>query len=286
MTIEVPSWTLTELDLMRVGLAFVALKSLMGMQTLRPTGTPPYPMGVARFVPLGWAASRSVARWMQYCAYVAALCYVADLLVTVALLLLTAVLVIEVTFRSSYGSVNHGDHLVAIVLMAQSAATVLWNAAERWSWDLGSLMADSQAATAAWWSVQAIVAVYFTSGLSKLINTRGRWISRSPMLLLSSYARVDTDRMMGEGSWGESGGSASLVSWLFTRPTITQCVFAGGLFVELVAPAGLYGETALLVMGLALIALHAANGLLLGLPFREWQLLVLVFLVNVPQIFR
>jgi hypothetical protein len=286
MSVEVPSWSTTELDVMRIGLGFAVIKFFTGIQFFRPAGALPYPVGIARVVDLRWAAHLSVARWIQRGAYVAALCYAADLLVSPALVFLTAAVVVEVSFRSSYGSVNHLFHLLAVVLTAQTAATALWNVAARWNWDLGALLAESQAATAAWWAVQAIIAVYFTSGLSKLINTRGRWIHRSPMLLLSTYARVDTDRMLGEGSWGESGGSTAVVSWLFDRLTITQFVFAGGLFVELTAPIGLLGETALMIVGLSLIALHMGNGLLLGLPFREFQLLVLVYLVNVPQFLR
>jgi hypothetical protein len=286
MSVQVPSWSTTELDVMRIGLGFVVIKFFTGIQYFRPAGELPYPVGIARVVDLRWAAPRSVARWIQYGAYAAALCYAADLLVSLALLFLTAAVIVEVSFRSSYGSVNHGFHLLAIVLSAQTAATALWNAAARWNWDLGQLLAESQKATAAWWAVQAIIAVYFTSGLSKLINTRGRWIHRSPMLLLSTYARVDTDRMLGEDSWGESGDSAAVVSWLFERPTITQIVFAAGLFVELTTPIGLLGETVLMIVGLSLIALHMGNGLLLGLPFREYQLLVLIYLVNVPQLFR
>ena len=34
-------------------------------------------------------------------------------------------------------------------------------------------MLDFRDATAAWWTVQVIVAVYFTSGIVKLINTAG-----------------------------------------------------------------------------------------------------------------
>jgi hypothetical protein len=92
--------------------------------------------------------------------------------------------------------------------------------------------------------------------------------------------------MMGKRSWGQSGESAALVSWLFERPAVTQWVFAAGLLIELTAPLGVLGETALLLVGLALIALHKGNELLLGLPFPEYQLLVLVFLVNLPQFFR
>jgi hypothetical protein len=286
MSLRVPSWSATELDVMRVGLGFVVIKTFTGIEFFRPTGSLPHPVGVARAVDLSWVASRAAARWLQYGAYAAALCYAADLLVPFALLFLSAATIIEVTFRSSYGSVNHGQHLLAVVLTAQTVAALLWNAASHWGWDLGALLAHSQQTTVAWWTVQTIIAVYFTSGLAKLINTRGGWIQRSPMLLLSSYARVETDRMMGDRSWERSNESAALVSWLFERPAITQCVFAAGLLIELTAPIGLFGEPVLVLVGLALIALHIGNQLLLGLPFPEYQLLVLVYLVNVPQLFR
>ena len=78
-----------------------------------------------------------------------------------------------------------------------------------------------------------------------------------------------------------------LVAWLLAAgPVIARVVFAAGLLVELSSPVGLAGETALLVVGLALLALHRANGRLLGLPFPQYQLLVLVYLVNVPRLFR
>jgi len=286
VSLRVPSWSTTELDVMRVGLGFVVIKSFSGIQFFRPTGELRHPVGIARGVDLKWLASRSAVRWLQYGAYAAALCYAAELLVPLALLFLTSAIIVEVTYRSSFGSVNHGYHLLAIVLTAQTAATMLWNAAAHWGWDLGAVLAGSQQATAAWWTVQVIIAVYFTSGLAKLINTRGRWVQRSPMLLLSSYARIETDRMMGERSWGQSGESPALVSWLFERPAVTQCVFAVGLLIELTTPIGVFGEPVLVLVGLALLALHKGNELLLGLPFPEFQLLVFVYLVNVPQLFR
>jgi hypothetical protein len=286
VNLRAPAWSPTELDLMRVGLGFVVITSFRGIEFFRPSGELSHPVGVARVLDLRWVASRTAARWFQYATSAAALCYAADLLVPFVLVVLTAVTVVELTFQSSDGSVNHGHHLLAIVLTVQTGSVALWNAAAHWHWDLGGVLGQSQQATMAWWTVQTIVAVYFTSGVVKLINTRGRWIARSRRLLLSSYARVDTDRMMGEHSWGQSGESAALVAWLFQRPLIAQCVFGAGLLIELTAPLGLLDEHVLLVVGLALLALHAGNRLLLGLPFPEYQLLVLVYLVNVPQLFR
>jgi hypothetical protein len=287
MSLRVPSWSATELDVIRIGLGLVVIKTFSRIQFYRPTGKPAYPVGIARVVDLRWAASRSAVRGMQYGAYAAALCYAAELLVPVALVYLALATVIEVTFQSSHGSVNHGDHLLAVVLTAQAAAVVVWNAAERWNWDLGSVLGESQQATATWWAVQAIAAVYFTSGLSKLINTSARWIGRSPMLLLAAFGRIETDRMTGRPpSPQTSARSEALISWLFDRPVVAQCLFAIGLCVELAAPIGLLGETLLMCMGLALIALHRGNRLLLRLPFPEYQLLVFIYLVNVPRVLR
>ena len=57
--------------------------------------------------------------------------------------------------------------------------------------------------------------------------------------------------------------------------------------VELTAPLGLLGETVLLVVGAGVDRPSPGqHRLLLGLPFPEYQLLVLVYLVNVPQILR
>jgi hypothetical protein len=271
---------------MRIGLGFVVIITFGKTQFFRPTGAMTSPVGIARVVDLRWAGSRAGLRWIQFCAYAATLFYVADLLVPLALLILSAAIIVDVTFRSSYGAVNHGHALLAMVLTAQTAGIVVWHAAERWGWDLGEVLARSEDTTAAWWAVQAILAVYLTSGLSKLIKTRCRWIQRSPGLLLAAHARVETDRQMGDASWGASGKSVALVAWLSERSTITRCVFAAGLLIELTSPIGLWGETALMYVGLGLIALHLANGRLLGLPFVEYQLLVLTYLVNVPQLMR
>jgi hypothetical protein len=193
-------------------------------------------------------------------------------------------MVLDLTFRESHGSINHGDDLLAIVLTVQAVAVLVWNAAVQWHWHIGRFLAGSQDATLAWWTVEAIVAVYFTSGLIKLINTRGRWIERSPGLLLEPFARADTDVAWGRRTGGRWSRSRSSTNWLLERPQIARVTFAIGLCVELVAPVGLIGKTALLLVGLALLGLHRANAQLLGLPFTDYQLLVLAYLVNIPWV--
>jgi hypothetical protein len=275
---------------MRIGLGFVVIRTFSRMLVFRPPQSLRHPVGIARVVDLRFVASRSVARWMQYGAYAAALCYAADLLVPFALAYLAVALIVETTYRSSDGSVDHGDHLLAIVLTAQAAATVVWNAADQWNWDLGALLADSQQATAVWWSIQAVAALYFTSGLAKLTNTGGRWIGRSRTLLLAGYGRAETERMTAKAANSREAArirnAERVISALSNRLVLAQCAFAAGLIIELASPIGLLGETILMVTGLGLIALHVGNQVLLRLPFPEYQLLVLIYFVNVPRLFR
>jgi hypothetical protein len=282
MSIEVPSWSGGALDVMRIGLGYVVLLMTAKMQFLRPSGEPSKPVGIARFIDLQWMSSQTGARVLRYGAYLATLCYAAELLVPFALLYLSAALLLDATFRSSFGSVNHGAHLLLVVLIAQTLAVAVWNAADRFDWDFGVVVAGSQQATAAWWSVQVIVAVYVTSGMAKLVETNGRWIYRSPGVLLAARSRVDTDQQMGLGRRQLADRSAPIVGWLSDRPTVARIVFATGLLIELASPIGLLDENALVAVGLALIMLHMANGRMLGLPFSEYQLLVLTFLVVPP----
>ena len=90
---------------------------------------------------------------------------------------------------------------------------------------------------------------------------------------------------MGPGRRRLADRSGPVVAWLFGRPGIARAVFAAGLVVELASPAGMFGATALLLVGLALLALHFANARMLGLPFPEYQLLVVTFFVA-PWWFR
>jgi hypothetical protein len=282
VTITPPHYTGLELDVMRAGFALAVLWSLDGLRIFGAQGGRTRPVGLARWVDLRWLAGR----WqlLQTGTYVALLAYVLDRAVPWALLYLALFLVLQVTAVSSDGSVNHGDHLVTIVAVSQLAAVVLWNATGGED-DLGGWLGPSQASTAAWWSVQAIVAVYFTSGLTKAVDTRGRWIRQSPGLLVAAVARLETAGAMGAGHHERRAGRAArLIDLLVVRPGIARAVFGAGLLVELVAPLALLGDEPRAAVGVALLALHAANGLVLLLPFPTYQVLVLAYLVNVPQL--
>jgi len=283
--ISVPSWSPDAFTAMRLGFAFVVLGSIARLQFFRPRGRPTAPVGLARIVDLSWMSGPVMFTWSQRAMYAAVVCYAADVLTVYALPVLTIAFLLELTYRSSYGAVNHGHHVVCVVLVAMLAGVLTWNAASAFNWDLSPLTADSQNATAAWWAIQAVLAMYFTSGLQKVIASGGAWIRVSPNLLLSVQRSAHLSRLRGGPRQSAEERSERLSSHLIGRRSLVRFVFALGLLVELVAPIGLFGEYVLLAVGIGLIALHLANAALLTIRFDVWALVVLVFFV-IPPFFR
>jgi hypothetical protein len=283
MTVDPPSLSPLELDVMRLALGLGLLWTLTSVRQLPFNPQLAYPIGLARVVDLRFLTRY---RWLQdRAADVAMLAYVVDRGTTWALLFLSAYLVLRVTAGSSDGSVNHGDHLVVIVTVAQLAAVVVWNIADRWDLDLGGWLAATRGETAVWWSAQVIAAAYFTSGISKLVYSGGTWIQRSPGLLASARAHLDLIRVQPSMSRMRNVARAErLIDRLQANIGVARLLFASGLVVELAAPLGLLDENVLLVVGIGLLALHQSNRLLLGLPFSTYQILVLGFFVNVPRL--
>lgn len=283
MSVQPPDYAGVELDVMRAAFGLAVLYTLEGLRVFAPSGGRSAPVGLARVLDLRRLASRQLL--LHRGAQVAVLAYVLDRGTVWALLYLSAFLVLQVTAGSSDGSVNHGNHLVTIVAVAQLAAVFLWNASADRGWDIDDLVARDRNATAAWWSVQAIVAVYFTSGLAKITHSGTSWIQRSPGLLVIATARLDTTGSMGSALHLENARRAKqLIERLLPHPGFARLFFAGGLLVELATPLGLLSEDALAAVGIALLALHYANLRLLSLPFPSYQIIVVGYLVNVPRL--
>ncbi len=283
MSLDIPNWSATELDLMRIGLGLTTVWAFMTAAALRPDSGQLAPVGIARFVNIGWMGSRQIFRFVQFVACAAALFFAADMATPYAVSVMAVAMLINVTFVSSQGSVNHGSHLLLIVLLAEASgygAHALFAESDK----AEETLFASTSATASWWAIQAIAAAYFASGLTKLVNSRGRWVQNSPGLLMDALSRQETWALLGSQPPKVLERAANVTDFLLRHIRIAQMLFAAGLLIELSAPLGLCGVGILALVGIGLIALHMANGLLLGLSFPLYQLLVLTFYVNPAQL--
>lgn len=259
--IEFPSWTPTELAWMRVLL--VAALLVLGRPE-RPASLSA-PVGVARFLPLdrvvGW-------RYFDRVHMVMAVLFAARLADPLAGLGLALLTLAAVTAAASEGAVNHGRHLLLLVIGCHAVFDTLL-----WIDDTFDLDLDVQPDRAAAWSVQAIVAMYFAAGVSKAVNSGGSWVDRSQNLQLVVVRR----------SYLSPGSATTLTARFDTmagsRPRVLALAAAGGLLVEVASPLALVHPVAMFVTGLALIAVHIFNGLFLRLSFTLNQAIIATFMV-------
>lgn len=281
MIFDPPAWSGYELDAMRVLLALVMLTQAWPWEQ---ASTQDVPIGVARLLDLTWLARPAVRRWSRWSSDLAVLLYVGGWAPMWALLWLSLVFGLTMTLKYSSGMVSHGHHLVAVTLVAQAAAHVTWELGEELDADLGRLVLGSADATAVWWTVQAIAAAYFVSGVTKVARSSLLWSWDSPALLLHLVSRSEMARHEFHATDRARSISRAAAEWLVQRPAVTRVMFSAGLLVELAAPLGLVNRTTLVVAGGAFLALHFVNGVVLLTRFRLFELIVLIYFVNVPYL--
>jgi hypothetical protein len=241
----------------------------------------PHPVGLARCCDLSFLGRPAVYARCRMAAYAALLLYAVGLervLSTSCLFLFCAAVG---ALRNSQGAVVHSKQIVSLVLLVQAVRYL--SAAMDALWQGRSVFAAAAAADgdAVFWSQQAILATYFTAGLSKMLRSRGRWlrqVARIPLQILKTSEQFHHNELQPISLPRRT----RLAEWLLRRPAATRAIFGLGLAVELAAPLFLLSETALLLGGALLFAFHRLSALLLRLHFAEAQVLVLVYLVNLP----
>ena len=268
-----------ELALIRGGLAYLLSRYYLDCRLKYDRQT--RPVGLARFVDLTGLASPVVQRRLNLLARVALVFYVIGIGMPLVTALLCLYVVARESLNNSQGAIEHAWNAVAAVLLAQAALygfqafNELFRPGFRFAGGVGY---DRMAL---FWSQQAIAAVYFTAALTKLIESRGAWAWHTPRIAIqivkstrqAYYTRLDP---------GSLEHCESLVRSISRHPHWTRLLLGAGLLVELAAPLFLYNRAASAAGGVLLIAFHLVNRRYMRLPFKEQQLLVGIFFLQVP----
>ena len=69
---------------------------------------------------------------------------------------------------------------------------------------------------------------------------------------------------------------------MISHPLVATAVYAGGFFLELFALVGMRSRAWAAFFGVALVLMHRGIYLIMNLKFVYHELLMLIFLVNVP----
>lgn len=186
------------------------------------------------------------------------------------------------TLRNSQGHIHHGTQMMALTILAITIGYLtgtLRNFKTR-KWRVVSSLEDHRLAYLC--AVQAIAAYYFVAGFSK-IEIRGlkRWITELPNMGLYVDRNGHQQYLAGGGPEAYERSQA-IAGWINEHPLLTTLLFAPGLLVELAAPAALLNRRLAFMFGILLLGFHILVGYVMQLSFPMNELLILIFLVNVP----
>ncbi|HSJ02487.1 MAG TPA: hypothetical protein VK956_08545, partial [Verrucomicrobium sp.] len=182
------------------------------------------------------------------------------------------------TFANSQGFTHHGIQLVTLVLIGQSAVVWWWHIRSRSHPDkplplpLRSYL---------WYYSTGIVGFsYCISALTKIINSKGMWV------LNAKYLCIEIIKSQRLNYYGDLDPTQKLdppiAVWLLQNPLAATALFGSGFFLECFAFAALRDRIWALVIGVSLIAMHQSISWIMELNFHYHELLVLIFLINLP----
>lgn len=266
-----------ELFLIRCGYAYLLYRCLKR----RPKhDAQPMPAGLAHLVDLTWLSRRDVHRRLRLLARIGLCFYIAGIGLPVVTPLLLLYVVARESLNNSQGAIQHAWNAVALVLLVQAGlyGFQTFNAVFRPEFAFPSGATYDQVAL--FWSQQAIIVVYFTAGLYKLVSARA-WLTNAPRMVLqiiktsrqSFYTRLDASHL---------DRSDRVVTQVLRHPHLTRLLLASGLLLELGSPLFLHNRMTQLAGGMLLILFHLLNARYLQLPFREQRLLTGVFFLQIP----
>lgn len=278
-TYQEPRYSNVEEWLMRAGFCVLLY---IGRLKMSPLPGQPSPNGLAHWLDFTFLSDPTVAGVLSWL-FLACLPFYLFRLGDAATLPVLAVLTIASgTLGNSQGAINHGTQIMALVLLAQTAAA-WWSLIRR-----RDLLALGNVVWNEWrrglfveWTKQVIAATYLVTAITKLAQSSGRWIHDVPYIVLQFAKNHD---MAYFNSLREPAAEKSqfLIDLLLAQPNAGRLVFGSGLVLEALAVLALINRWWALGMGVALIAMHETISEVMHLGFVFNKGLLLVFFVNAP----
>jgi len=267
-----------EVFLMRLSLGILFL--WYGLPKIQSIVGQPAPVGLGKFVDFTFLCNPRTALALKVGVVLALILYTFGRFLPLVLPYMLFVALAFGTLYNSQGAIGHSYQPLSLVLLVQ-CALALWAVAARHAHP-GALPEDK----ATYFNreihctKQAIVAVYVTSAITKLIESKGAWLFDLPSIA------VDLQKTQEQYFYDHlTPLPHSLTDVVIQHPNLAYLIFAPGLFLETFAFLALFGRKWALVMGLALVTMHYLIAAVMGLSFKVLAGLVVIYLINIPYWF-
>ena len=254
------------------------------------------PTGIGRFIDLTFLShqveegGKTIRPWeniIRWTVLASLVLYVTGfrLALLVSLTVLTLCSTMVRTLANSQTHTHHGYQIVTLTLLAQ--AMVIWYV-YIWQWrnkrrfepelHLGSYFI--------YYSQGLIAATYVLAAITKIINSKGLWLWNARYIcieLIKSQRSMYYKGLPSKPGFDPAlAGDVTVAVWMLKHPLLTTLMFGAGFFLEVVALIALRNRQWALAIGLSIIAMHQMIMVMMKLTFHNNEILVLIFMVNVP----
>lgn len=267
-----------EMLIMRVGFAWLVWMNFPAaiMNTLQP-----YPNGLAIFMDLTFMADGHVLAPLRAVLLVALVFYSLNLLMLPALGYITFLLIAHGSLDNSQGAINHSFQPLALIALAQFLVVGWMTIRDKIKGRaMPPFLSQENQRLLIHAAKVLLVACYVSSAVTKLDNSDGQWIMRTPNLA-ALIAGTNAKYSLNEGAEPDYF-SVAAPAFIIEHPTLTRVLGASALGLELFAFLALMGRWPATILGIGLIAMHSVISVVMKLYFDLYEHLCLLFLVNVP----
>jgi hypothetical protein len=239
------------------------------------------PNGIARFMDLTFLAAPGVYAGLKVAITVGLCVYASGVLLPVVLPFLLVAHVMVRTLFNSQGWVHHGVQMVSLVLLAQTVIVLgftLRRLVTRRPYPFTG--GRSMNSYLLFYSQMAIVLIYVVSVVSKIDRSDGQWFAKSHYIGLQ-VVKAERDRYYADLGPPEPG-DVPAARLMLAHPTLTRIFLGAGVMLEFFAFLALAGRVPAVSIALALIGFHRSIAALMSIYFHFNEMLLVIFLVNVP----
>lgn len=260
--------------------AIIAWASWIGLAIPSPFTSQPQPHGLAVWgVDFSWLGNAALATELHAMLIICLVLYVLRVLPIITLIPVIVCSVGHGVLGNSQGAIGHATQINTVVLLAQWLAYI-WGAIQpRTSLSMPHGFTTDQLAID--WARQTVAATYVVSAISKLIESKGDWISDTPYFGL----QIVKSNNMGFYDWlvpRTDGVGASLGQWFVDHPMASVVIFGAALPLELLVFLGLNNRRIALFFGLSLYVFHSTVTEMMQLGFLYHKMLLLALFINPP----
>ncbi len=243
----------------------------------------PCPAGLARLVDLRFLANPVLYHRLRSVACMCLVCYVTGFFLSFVTVYLFVLVTAYGSLRNSQGASDHTKQVLALILLVQATVYVFRDCNHVFNPGFQFAGGAGYDQIAVFWSQQAIIAVYFTSALTKLKRSRGLWVWKCAYIAIQ-LLKTSEQQYHSSHDAKHLENAGALARKAVRYPNLTRLALSLGLFLEFFSPLMLYSRKTIVAGGVLLFIFHHVNARYMRLTFNDLKWCVVIFLVNVPYL--